>query len=85
MFQDEIVALRRDLNLKQVELSASKDTLTKLKEENVTIRMQLLDPSAIKRDKAHVIGSAEEGKNRIDDETLKQFERVQKIYDVVML
>ena len=87
MFQDEIVALRRDLNLKQVELSASKDTLTKLKEENVTIRMQLLDPSAIKRDpsKPHVIRSAEEGKNPIDNETLKMFERVQKIYDVVML
>ena len=49
--------------------------------------MQLLDPSAIKRDpsKPHVIRSAEEGKNPIDNETLKMFERVQKIYDVVML
>ena len=47
--------------------------------------MQLLDPSALKRDKVHALDSAEEGKNPIDEETLQQYERVQKIYDAVML
>ena len=47
--------------------------------------MQLLDPSAIKRDKKYKLASAEKGKGIIDEATLEEFERIQKIYDAVML
>ena len=47
--------------------------------------MQLLDPGAIKRDKKYKLTSAEKGKGIIGEETLQEFERIQKIYDAVML
>ena len=42
-----------------------------------------MDPSAIKRDKKYELNSAEQGKD--DIESLEEFERIQKIYDSVML
>ena len=45
--------------------------------------MQLLDPSAIKRDKKYKLTSASKG--ILDEATLEEFERIQKIYDAVML
>ena len=54
-----------------------------VKDENVTIRLQLLDPSNLKRDKRYNIESAEQGREQL--QTLEENERVQKIYDSVML
>lgn len=50
--------------------------------------MQLLDPSAIKRDKSYALAAEEGGKGE-EEESLYQiasrFDKVQKIYDAVTL
>ena len=55
VFQDEILALQKDIKAKEVESEVLQKSLKALKDENVTIRLQLLDPSAIKRDKNYKI------------------------------
>ena len=55
VFQDEILALQKDIKAKEVENEVQQKSLKALKDENVTIRLQLLDPSAIKRDKSYKI------------------------------
>jgi cell shape-determining protein MreC len=41
--------LNRQLELKTIEVTVLKNKLKQVKDENVSIRMQLLDPSNIKR------------------------------------
>ena len=57
-----------------------------MKEENVTIRMQLLDPSNIKR--GVILPSQrfnQETNEALNGEVVNEFVRVQKNYDAVML
>ena len=55
-----------------------------MKEENVTIRMQLLDPSNIKRG---VILQKSQGNNpdALNGKVVEEFVRIQSNYDAVML
>lgn len=68
----EITALQRELVLKDLEIKVLKQKQKAIKEENVTVRMQLLDPSNIKRDPQ-------------DEMEVQEFTRVQQQFDAVAL
>ena len=48
-FEAQLSNMQRDMDMKDIEVKVQQSKLKQMKEENVTIRMQLLDPSNIKR------------------------------------
>ena len=78
--------MQRDMNMKDIEVTVQQSKLKQLKEENVTIRMQLLDPSNIKRGVLLPSQRFDEETNQaLNGEVINEFTRVQKNYDAVML
>lgn len=85
-FNAQLTNMQREMNMKDIEVKVQQSKLKQMKEENVTIRMQLLDPSNIKRGAVLPSQRFDQGvEQAISGEVVNEFVRVQKNYDAVML
>ena len=74
----EVAALRREIDMRDVDYNLHEAKLRLMKDENTKVRMQLRDPSNIKR--APFSTDMTQPADLIDD-----FDRVQKNYDMLTL
>ena len=83
-FNAQLSNMQRDMDMKDIETKIQQSKLKQMKEENVTIRMQLLDPSNIKRGVMQT-QSQRNNPEAINGKVVEEFVRVQSNYDAVML
>ena len=95
-FEKEMDAMARETQMKEIEVKVLNNKMKAVKEENIAIRMQLKDPSVIKRHQPQDMpgsmyasgnegGPLSDGLLNFGNEMIPEFDRVQKNYDMLGL